>query len=418
MNARTVVRLQCVAVLFVAASACHRKDTVAAQPSAAGHDQPKIYELNLADASSKERLLHGFYTGTDGWLWTARRFAVSLDPPPPLDASTSVAIDVTAPTELMNRVKTATLTVKVNGRKVGTHTFAKETRAHLVFDIPPGILKDAPATVECELDRAFTDERTNRELGLIAVSMSLSHEPTATIGHDTAVELARNSYLRMMKERQRQMPLEKQHDLMKLFHEIPVWRNTWFHNVPIEKNPLDLWMMQQIIYEVQPDFVIETGTWKGGSALYWAHTLNGMGLVNSRVLTVDILDQTSTAATHPLWSKYVVPFKGSSTDPAIVADIGRRTSGRKVLVTLDSDHSMKHVLNELNAYAPLVTRGSYIVVEDTHMDGVPTQPGFGPGPLAAVMRFLAENGSKDFEQDFAREAMIMTFNPGGWLRRK
>ncbi|MDP8982944.1 MAG: cephalosporin hydroxylase family protein [Acidobacteriota bacterium] len=77
-----------------------------------------------------------------------------------------------------------------------------------------------------------------------------------------------------------------------------------FQNVPIIKNPLDLWMLQQIAYEVQPDFVVETGTWYGGSALYWAHTLNGMGLEKARVLTVDIQDFTNQGASaHPLWKK-------------------------------------------------------------------------------------------------------------------
>ncbi len=206
--------------------------------------------------------------------------------------------------------------------------------------------------------------------------------------------------------------------MMKLYHELPIWRSMWFQNVPIEKNPLDLWMMQQIIYETQPEFVVETGTFRGGSALYWAHTLNGMGLDNSRVITVDIGDYKSTAATHPLWKKYVTFMKGSSTDPGIVAEITKQVKGHRVFVTLDSDHSMQHVLSEIHAYAPLVSRGDYLIVEDTHMDGVPTQPNFGPGPMAAVLQFLKDGGSKDFEQDISREAFVMTFQPGGWLRRK
>jgi cephalosporin hydroxylase len=177
-------------------------------------------------------------------------------------------------------------------------------------------------------------------------------------------------------------------------------------------------MMQQIMYELQPDFVVETGTFQGGSALYWAHTLNGLGLQNSRVLTVDISDYTKGAADHPLWKKYVTFYLGSSTDPSIVSQIAQKVKGKKVIVTLDSDHTMNHVLQELKMYAPLVNRGSYLVVEDTHMDGVPTAPDFGPGPLAAVRKFLADGGSKDFEQDLTREAYVMTFNPGGWLRRK
>ena len=72
----------------------------------------------------------------------------------------------------------------------------------------------------------------------------------------------------------------------------------------------------------------------------------------------------------------------------------------------------------LRMYSPMVSPGSYIVVEDTHYDSVPIYPHFGPGPMAAVNKFLAEGGSDLFEQDFSREAMVMTFNPGGWLRRK
>lgn len=169
---------------------------------------------------------------------------------------------------------------------------------------------------------------------------------------------------------------------------------------------------------VQPDFVVETGTYRGGSALYWAHTLNGMGLTGSRVLTVDVQDLTATAAAHPLWKKYVTFLRGSSTAPEITGGIAKTVRGRKVVVALDSDHAMRHVADELKAYAPLVSPGSCLVVEDTHLDGVPTQPGGEPGPMAAVERFLAQGGSRDFERDAIREALILTFNPGGWLRRK
>src|ERR1700731_445992 len=105
-----------------------------------------------------------------------------------------------------------------------------------------------------------------------------------------------------------------------------------------------------------------------------------MGLENSRVITMDIQDLTASAAVNPLWKKYVTFIKGSSADPQIVAEITKRVSGHTVLVTLDSYHSAAHVHKELEAYAPLVTRGSYLVVEDTHMAGAPTQPAFGPRP--------------------------------------
>jgi len=238
------------------------------------------------------------------------------------------------------------------------------------------------------------------------------------VNRDLQVRMARSGYQKLLAERDRKMPPEKQQELMKLFHDIPVWQHMWFHNVQIEKNPLDLWMMQEILYQLQPDFVVETGTWRGGSALYWAYTLNGLGLEKSRVITVDIQNLNQTASTDPLWKKYVTFYQGSSTDPKIVADILKTVQGHKVVVTLDSDHSMRHVLNELHAYSPMVPSHSYLVVEDTHIDGVPTQPDAGPGPLAAVQKFLTEDEGKSFEQDLTREAFMMTFNPGGWLKKK
>jgi cephalosporin hydroxylase len=85
------------------------------------------------------------------------------------------------------------------------------------------------------------------------------------------------------------------------------------------------------------------------------------------------------------------------------------------MVTLDSDHHAAHVAEELRLYSQLVTPGSYLVVEDTHFNGYPILPKFGPGPHEAVDAFLRSN--PDFTRDGSREKFGMTFNPGGWLRR-
>ena len=424
------MRVPAAAYLFcflMLSAGCRRERTPAAGQAPAAQQSeaaatpapaPEVYEIPVGDRVYEDRLLKGFYEPTGGWRWTARTFAVSLDVPPPVEAPTTLGLDFTVPTELMNEVRTVTLAARVNGKEVGRLAYAKSGRYGLALEIPQPLLKQSPARIEFELDKAVKDPATGRERGIIAVTASLSHPTEVVIDRAAATERARQGYLEAIRKRRTELPAEKQNELMKLFHGLDIWRHIWFHNVEIEKNPLDLWMMQQIIYELQPDFVVETGTYHGGSALYWASVLHGLGLEKSRVVTVDVQDLTATASAHFLWQKYVTFLKGSSTDPAIVSQIAAMVKGHKTIVTLDSDHVMNHVLNELHAYAPMVSRGSYLVVEDTHMDGVPTQPEFGPGPLAATVKFLGESGGKNFEQDLSREALVMTFNPGGWLRRK
>jgi len=403
-------------LLFAVVAAGCRNQSIAPKANSAPAG-PKIFDVNVANPVFKGRLVRGFYDGTSGWKWTARRFAVLLDAPLPLDQPTQLVLDFSAPGELMEAAGAVTLTARVNGQQVGKQQYKTDGRYYLTVDVPQAALRQTPALIEFELDKATKDPVNGRELGIIVVGVSLKHPETVVVDRAAATEMARQGYELLIKEREMRMPAAKQTEMMKLFHDIPVLRHLWFHNVPVIKNPLDLWMMQQVIYEVQPEFIIETGTWRGGSALYWAHTLNGMGLENSRVLTIDIQDLTATASAHPLWKKYVTFFKDSSTAPGLVAEIARRVSGHKTLVTLDSDHRASHVLNELRAYSPMVTRGSYLLVEDTHLDGVPTAPDFGPGPMAAMQQFLKEGGGKNFEQDLSREALVMTFNPGGWLRR-
>ena len=374
-----------------------------------------VSSVDVANPAYKSRLVKGFYPGTTGWLWTEREFTLSLDPPVP-PQSTFLRMSFAVPVELIKEVNPVLMTTKVNGVEIERTEYRRSGQFQLYRKVPKKALGTSPAMIEVSLDKAAKREGGGTQ-GLIVVAAELLVDEDNSISRETAENLARQGYERLLTERKQMLPTEKQHEMMKLFHDIPIWRNMWFQNVRIEKNPLDLWMMQQIIYETRPEFIIETGTWRGGSALYWAYTLNGMGLEQSRVITVDIQDLNGNAAANPLWKKYVKFMKGSSTDAKIVGEIQKLVAGHKTLVVLDSDHRLTHVLNELHAYAPMVTSKSYLVVEDTHLDGVPTQKDFGPGPLAAVQTFLAEPAGKDFTQDFAREALIMTFNPGGWLRK-
>jgi cephalosporin hydroxylase len=324
-------------------------------------------------------------------------------------------MDFTVPDEL---TVPATVTGRVNGVEAGRRVYGKPGRTVFAAEVPAAALSKLPAIVEFSVDRSFTDPRTGRPQGLIVVSVALKEFEQLAAQREAEMERSREAYARVIAARNAKMPADKQRELMRLFHDLPMWESMWFHNVRIIKNPLDLWMLQQIAYEVRPDFVVETGTWNGGSALWWTHTLTGMGLDSARVITVDLQDVVSPEArSHRLW-RNVEFLRGSSTDRRIMEQITRRTRNARVLVNLDSDHSMAHVLNELRLYAPLVGPGGYIAVEDTHLDGVPTRPEQGPGAMAAVRRFLSEPAGRDFEQDFTREALVMTSYPGGWLRRK
>ena len=176
------------------------------------------------------------------------------------------------------------------------------------------------------------------------------------------------------------------------------------------KLPLDMWIYQEILTELRPRLVVETGTYHGGSAHYLASILDLLG--GGRVVTIDV-QRLPGRPEHPR----IDYLLGSSVDPAIVERVGAlAAAGGPVLVVLDSDHARDHVLAELRAYADLVTPGSYLIVEDTNVNGHPVLPHWGPGPTEAVAEFLAERA--DFAVDRTRERLLLTMNPGGYLRRR
>jgi cephalosporin hydroxylase len=177
------------------------------------------------------------------------------------------------------------------------------------------------------------------------------------------------------------------------------------------KCPLDLWIYQEIISRSMPDVIIETGTASGGSALYLASMCE---LVNhGEVITIDVDNRpVELRPVHPRLS-YLV---GSSVDPGIIDAVKAKLAGRSSsLVILDSDHRAEHVLAELRAYQHFVPVGGYLVVEDTNVNGHPTYPEFGPGPMEALDAFLRESDA--FKSDATCERFLMTMNPKGYLRR-
>jgi cephalosporin hydroxylase len=225
-----------------------------------------------------------------------------------------------------------------------------------------------------------------------------------------------NAFEDIVARRNLKMSVKEQREIGQLFHKLDIWQNMWYLGIRIQKNPCDLWMMQQLLYETKPDYVVEMGTFRGGSALYFAHILDGLGLEDSKVITVDVENACQEAAKMPLWKRHVEFIQGSSIDPQVADSIRKRTQGKRVLVVLDSVHERQHVLKELEFYAPLVGPGGYVVVEDTNFDGL-LQSSTGNGALAGIYDFQKTPAGRHFTQDFSREALVLTFNPGGWLKR-
>ncbi|MBR0655589.1 CmcI family methyltransferase [Plastoroseomonas arctica] len=177
------------------------------------------------------------------------------------------------------------------------------------------------------------------------------------------------------------------------------------------KCPLDLWTYQELMVTHRPDVIIETGTYKGGSALYLASICDMLD--HGEIITIDI--DTTHDAIRPRHPR-ITYLAGSSTDAGILDQVSACVGGRRnVMVILDSDHRRDHVADELRAYRGYVPVGGLLIVEDTNINGHPTYPGFGPGPWEAVDDFLAEDAA--FVADRSCERFILTMNPRGYLRR-
>ncbi len=198
--------------------------------------------------------------------------------------------------------------------------------------------------------------------------------------------------------------------------------------VAVDKTPNDLWNYHEIIWEVKPKVIVEMGTANGGSALYFTKMLDLVG--GGTVISVDIDDglvpervnitrsNSGVRPKHPA-IKYIV---GSSIDADIALKVLAKINAlpvkdrSPVMVVLDSDHRRPHVYAELAIYSPLVTLGSYLVVEDGNVNGHPVYREYGAGPYEAVLAWLKDH--PEFEVDRVREdRFLCTHNPSGWLKR-
>lgn len=195
--------------------------------------------------------------------------------------------------------------------------------------------------------------------------------------------------------------------------------------VPIIQFPQDMIALQEVIWQVKPDLIIEMGIAHGGSLIFSASILELLGGEGEVLgVDIDIRDHNRTEIEkHPMF-KRITMIEGSSIDNAIINQVREFAKGKeKVLVILDSNHTHEHVLGELNGYADLVSVGSYCIVYDTVIEDMPSDYewkgrdwGKGNNPKTAVWKFLEEN--KDFEIDKSiQDKLLITVAPDGYLKR-
>lgn len=203
-------------------------------------------------------------------------------------------------------------------------------------------------------------------------------------------------------------------------HHKIMYEPTWL-GIPIIQYAEDIVMMQELIWKVRPDVIVETGVAHGGSAVLYASILELLGKGKVIGIDVEIRKYNRVAInSHPM-SKRITLIEGSSIDKNIVKEVRRNIQKLdKVLVALDSNHSYKHVLTEMDLYSSLVTPDSYLVAMDGAQGMVWDIPNGKPewkedNPLVAIEEFLKKHN--DFVVDDYYTRMRITSNPKGFLRK-
>lgn len=192
--------------------------------------------------------------------------------------------------------------------------------------------------------------------------------------------------------------------------------------VPVIQNPSDIVTMQEIIWETKPDIILETGVARGGSVIMYASILALIGKGEVIGIDIDIRAHNRDSIVKNVMSKHIHLIEGSSVDPKIFSRIKERAQGKKVMVVLDSNHTHDHVLAELRLYAPLVTKGQYLVVADTSVEYLPSADvrgsrpwSKGNNPKTAIDVYQKE--CDRFECDaFYNGRGLLTSSPGGYFK--
>lgn len=220
----------------------------------------------------------------------------------------------------------------------------------------------------------------------------------------------------------------------RFFETNKLWAKQRWMGVQTQQNPNDAWIIQEILWDTQPDLLIETGTQNGGSALFYASIMRQYN-PHAKVLTIDKTDVNDykplysikghcdrvgcrNATDDPIWKQHVTFLKGDSAAHDVIDRLNDFTARSvSTMVILDSLHSYSHVLKELELYSEAVSIGAYLVVQDTKLDRLRGRA----GPQAAVSTWL--NATRErrhdlrFEVDTSREYLLYTQHAGGYLKR-
>jgi cephalosporin hydroxylase len=206
-----------------------------------------------------------------------------------------------------------------------------------------------------------------------------------------------------------------QQGYLQWYYDTGVWKRLSYRGVRTLKNPLDMWNYQEIIAERGIEWIVETGTRHGGSALFFADLLAARG-ASGLVISVDIDHDLLQAPRH----ERLRLLKGDSAAPEVVNAVKALLPADRppMFVILDSDHRKAHVLRELAAYVPLMQSGDYLVVEDSCVNGHPVRPDFGPGPMEAIEEFLGLNQDLLIADRAREDKFGCTFAPRGYYLKK